>query len=184
MLMDPSKSNAISLLFPESTEIPDLGPGPRNGTLSIAAVEHLLAELPKEDGRSTQLVRALVLVWHDHHDPAHVIVQDMPSQDAAYVHAILHRREPDFGNARYWFRRLNNHPAFSQLAARADAVIRNSSGDLNLGELQPNTGWDALAFVDACEHPGAKSGVRHATLRTIQQAEFEILLTHLLQNPK
>ncbi len=36
---------------------------------------------------------------------AHVLVQDDPGRDAAWVHAHLHRREGDDGNARYWYRR-------------------------------------------------------------------------------
>ncbi len=39
--------------------------------------------------------------WH----AAHRIVQDDPSADAAWVHALLHRIEGDDANAGYWYRR-------------------------------------------------------------------------------
>jgi hypothetical protein len=38
-------------------------------------------------------------------DRAHVLVQDDPSRDAAWVHAHLHRIEGDLGNAGYWYNR-------------------------------------------------------------------------------
>ena len=179
--MNETKLRAINALFPDSIQIPELGPGPRSGTLSISALDEELAPLVDGGQAFTKLVHALVLVWHDHHDEAHGIVQDMPSTDAAYIHAILHRREPDHFNAKYWFRRAGDHPTFPQLAAKAEAIVRESSDRSSISELLLSAGWDACAFVDACENPGPVSSPRHSTLRKIQQAEFEILLTHLLQ---
>ncbi len=51
------------------------------------------------------LVRAL---WHDatgDWNEAHRLAQDVESADGAWVHAYLHRREGDLGNARSWYRR-------------------------------------------------------------------------------
>jgi hypothetical protein len=48
-------------------------------------------------------VRAL---WHDARgawEAAHAVVQDLDSPAAAWVHAYLHRKEGDIGNARYWY---------------------------------------------------------------------------------
>lgn len=36
---------------------------------------------------------------------AHTIVQDIESSGAAAIHAYLHRKEGDLGNAGYWYRR-------------------------------------------------------------------------------
>jgi hypothetical protein len=38
-------------------------------------------------------------------DKAHHIVQDLEDKDASWIHAHLHRKEGDFGNADYWYRR-------------------------------------------------------------------------------
>jgi hypothetical protein len=35
---------------------------------------------------------------------AHMIAQDVPTGDGAWVHAYLHRREGDVANAGYWYR--------------------------------------------------------------------------------
>ena len=63
-----------------------------------------LAQQEVPDGAPSPL-RAL---WHcarGEWDRAHVLVQDDESQDAAWVHAHLHRVEGDLGNAGYWYRR-------------------------------------------------------------------------------
>lgn len=36
---------------------------------------------------------------------AHDLVQDLPSKEAAWIHAYLHRKEGDDSNAGYWYRR-------------------------------------------------------------------------------
>lgn len=51
---------------------------------------------------------ALTALWHDARgdwESAHVAVQDDDSRDGAWVHGYLHRKEGDFGNARYWYAR-------------------------------------------------------------------------------
>ena len=42
---------------------------------------------------------------------AHGLVQDLDSQDAAWVHAWLHRIEGDDWNAGYWYRRAGRPAA-------------------------------------------------------------------------
>ena len=47
-------------------------------------------------------------LWHDKKGDwttAHEIVQEIEDDRAAWVHAYLHRKEGDEGNARYWYRR-------------------------------------------------------------------------------
>jgi hypothetical protein len=61
------------------------------------------------------LVRAL---WHDatgDWEEAHRLAQDVESADGAWVHAYLHRREGDIGNAQYWYRRAGRPAASGPL---------------------------------------------------------------------
>jgi hypothetical protein len=54
------------------------------------------------------LAPALVALWHDGRgdwDAAHTVAQDIPDPDGAWIHAYLHRKEGDAGNAAYWYRR-------------------------------------------------------------------------------
>ncbi|HVM87804.1 MAG TPA: hypothetical protein VMT76_06415 [Puia sp.] len=39
--------------------------------------------------------------WHT----AHELINDMEEQSAYWVHAYLHRKEGDLGNAKYWYTR-------------------------------------------------------------------------------
>lgn len=45
---------------------------------------------------------------------AHEIAQDIRNKEGAWVHAYLHRKEGDEGNAAYWYSRANREmPAYS-----------------------------------------------------------------------
>jgi hypothetical protein len=53
---------------------------------------------------------------------AHVLVQDDPSRDAAWVHAYLHRVEGDLGNAGYWYRKAGRPAASDPLEIEWEAI--------------------------------------------------------------
>jgi len=58
------------------------------------------------------LSRPLLALWHDARGDwaaAHGFAQEEDTPDGAWVHAYLHRREGDQGNAGYWYRR-SGHP--------------------------------------------------------------------------
>jgi hypothetical protein len=51
---------------------------------------------------------ALQALWHDAKgdwDRAHTCAREDEGRDGAWVHAYLHRKEGDLGNAGYWYRR-------------------------------------------------------------------------------
>ena len=50
----------------------------------------------------------LEALWYDARgdwEQAHNIAQDVHSADGSWIHAYLHRKEGDLGNAAYWYRR-------------------------------------------------------------------------------
>jgi hypothetical protein len=56
----------------------------------------------------TGLSALLTALWHDARgdwEAAHRTAQDIESADGAWIHAYLHRKEGDAGNAAYWYRR-------------------------------------------------------------------------------
>ncbi len=59
----------------------------------------------------------LTALWYDangYWEKAHTLVQDVPGRDAALIHAYLHRKEGDEGNAGYWYHRAGvKHPGIS-----------------------------------------------------------------------
>lgn len=47
-------------------------------------------------------------LWYDAKgdwDKSHTIIQDIEDKNAAWIHAYLHRKEGDTGNADYWYSR-------------------------------------------------------------------------------
>jgi hypothetical protein len=51
------------------------------------------------------LLQALDTEKHGNWDAAHQTVQEIDHELAAWVHAYLHRKEPDPANASYWYSR-------------------------------------------------------------------------------
>ena len=63
----------------------------------------LSSSLPPED-----LSLYLQSLWYDAKEDwtkAHTIIQDIEDPTAAWIHAYLHRKEGDTGNASYWYNR-------------------------------------------------------------------------------
>lgn len=173
--MNPSLSKALF----GGIAPPDLGPGPRRGVAAQIDTKAALRAAATSDHERGELIHALALLWHDHHDASHSIVQDLETRDAGYIHAILHRREPDYFNAKYWFRRVGQHPCFEELARQADTILEKRNLSTLAKKLLPGGKWDSFAFVDACEAAADPTTPHHEALREIQQAEFEILLGYL-----
>jgi hypothetical protein len=66
------------------------------------------------------LSSALLALYHDERgdwDAAHQAAQEGETLDGAWVHAYLHRKEGDMGNAGYWYRRAGRPIPTSSLEA-------------------------------------------------------------------
>ena len=69
----------------------------------------------------------LAAMWHDARGDwarAHNLTQDIESSDAAWVHAYLHRKEGDLGNAGYWYRHAGRQSASDGLDAEWERIVR------------------------------------------------------------
>ena len=150
----------IGELFPEvkklmeTPELAGLGPDIRVDVLSAEQIDSELEKVATNSRLTPAMLalfRAGIYLWHDHLEQAHRIVQDIETPDGSLLHGIMHRREPDYGNAKYWFRRVGSHPSFLSLAVRASEFLEKE-GETDLhSRLLPNKTWDAFAFVDAVE---------------------------------
>ena len=109
-----------------------------------------------------ELVKAGLHLLNDDIDRCHSIAQDTPTDEGNYWHAILHRREPDYFNSKYWYRRVAEHPVYSQLRE----------------EFQD---WDPFEFVDWCESSSWGGGVKSVSwLEDVQAKEMGHLLNYLM----
>ena len=73
--------------------------------MSFAEFQHTVAhDAAPPPGASL----ALQALWHDARgdwERAHACAQDNHGRDGSWVHAYLHRKEGDLGNAGYWYNR-------------------------------------------------------------------------------
>jgi len=165
-------------------DLPVLGPTPRAGRLPLPElnqrIDRFLAD-PNLPAAIHPSVRSAVLLWHDYLDESHTISQNIPSADGSFLHGIMHRREPDYSNAKYWFHRAANHRSFSDIAKLVTRLLETKGETELAAKLAPRGDWDPFAFVEACrqaaELPLSDAGGQ--SLQAVQEIEFDCLLAHL-----
>ncbi|MEO0476358.1 MAG: hypothetical protein AAF085_10390 [Planctomycetota bacterium] len=92
-------------------------------------------------------LKAGLWLYVDELDRSHDISQSMKDATGSYWHAIMHRREGDFWNSKYWYRNAGSHPAMR--------------------------GFDPSAFVDQVEAAGGDDEELIAQQQQEWQALFE-----------
>lgn len=84
-----------------------------------------------------RLSGALLAMWWDGRgdwEKAHDCAQAQDDSAGAWVHAYLHRKEGDIGNARYWYRRAGKEAASTPLPEEWELIVRSLLG----AEIGPN----------------------------------------------
>jgi hypothetical protein len=70
--------------------------------------------------------KTLQALWHDARgewDKAHEIANGVDDETGAWVHAYLHRKEGDLGNAAYWYRRAGQPTAIDTLDSEWNRIV-------------------------------------------------------------
>jgi hypothetical protein len=106
-------------------------------------------------------------------EEAHETAQHLSTREGDYWHAIVHRQEPDAGNAGYWFGQVGAHPIFPELREQAAQI------GVDFGPR-----WDPVAFVKMCERARKQPGseVERQALET-QRAEWQLLFDYCAAKP-
>jgi hypothetical protein len=79
-----------------------------------------------ESANGAEFEGALLALWWDVKGDwarAHEIAQDVPGADGAWVHAYLHRKEGDTGNAGYWYRQAGRSVATGDLRVEWEGIV-------------------------------------------------------------
>jgi hypothetical protein len=159
-----------------------LGPGSPEpalrGRLQALAAENLFAPQPVRDRDMAAACLAGLWLYHDFLDESHTISQGIETPAGSYWHGIMHRREPDAANAKYWFRQVGGHPVFAPLAIAAAEIARRCDGPPAARFLATQTAWDPFAFIDLCEEARTGRSAAEALCRAVQQREWELLFEH------
>ena len=121
-------------------------------------------------------------LWHDWLDLSHEISQSVHTPSGSYWHAIMHRREGDFSNAKYWYARCRHHPVLRDVAARAEGTFSGQHGARDLQHLIDDD-WDADGFVDVVEavHRKPDDPLYPAAVK-LQRMEWQALFDHCARN--
>jgi hypothetical protein len=175
--LDVISALALAGLGPEG----DIGPAlvqqaPPRPSLEAAAGEDALAKLLPGSSRTSRLALAAGLLQIlDFWDASHTAAQEADDLGerhfSAYWHGIAHRREPDAGNASYWFRRVGQHAIYPELARHAVEIEPALSGS-----------WDPYRFIEYSERAARRPGSdTERRALAIQNAEWELLFEHSMR---
>jgi len=157
------------------TELVVQGPGddPARQMLQKLQAGDLFINAPANMENSQAALAALWL-WHDWLDESHVISQKISSPTGSFWHGIMHRREGDFSNSKYWFARCEGHPALKAIAQQVESAFDRSL----VSELIAGGIWHPDRFVDWVEraHLDANHATRAAVIQ-LQQLEWRTLFS-------
>jgi len=172
---DPSRYGPTLRDLLDPCPLMELGPGtPREELRNRLAA----FEPARDSGRAVadpdaaKVCHAGLWLLHDFWDEAHAVAQDLDTSEGAYWHAILHRREPDSFNAKYWLRRVGEHCIHYELSCfAADLGVQGCGWDH----------WYGESFVDRCDGYRGRGDALETDLRRLQLAEWQLLFHYCWQ---
>ena len=117
-------------------------------------------------------------LWHDYLDESHTVSQSIETANGSFWHAIVHRREGDFSNAKYWYAKCRGHAILPTLAAQANDIVAQAPADKSLLKLTMGP-WNGAAFVDLVQQVHeSPSDPRYPIAVALQQLEWRALFDH------
>lgn len=142
-----------------------LGPGTpvQSARAALAALDDAAFGRVTDRNMAAACRAGLWLAFNDL-DESHEISQGLHTPEGSYWHAIMHRREPDPSNSKYWWVRVGAHPVLQQLVEQAPALRYNYTNPFD--------------FVDFCEENRGSGSGDETLARKVQLLEWQLLFAH------
>ncbi|WZP00083.1 hypothetical protein EP7_001700 [Isosphaeraceae bacterium EP7] len=166
----------------KSLGLPLIKGEPRRPAIAKALSEPALAAWLPNAARPARLALSAGLLqifeeWSASHEAAQEADDLGEDKVAGYWHAIAHRREPDAGNATYWFRRIGRHPVFGAMERTIATWPTDEPNPAPVDRLVKGGEWDPLGFINWCDQ--ARPGSPTLSVgRRLQRAEMIWLLEY------
>jgi hypothetical protein len=137
----------------------------------------LKSSMPKKlfpNARDAEAAMSGLWLYFSCFEEAHQVADACKSIEGEFWHAIVHRQEPDSGNAAYWFRRVGAHPIFERLSREVREVTRR----IRTAEFRGHH-WDPYAFISFCDRARMQPGSsQEQAAMEIQRLEWQILFDY------
>lgn len=129
---------------------------------------------------------------HDFLHESHELSQEIHTSTGSFWHAIMHRREPDYPNSKYWLRQTGDHPTFALIneAAKLEFSRKPTSvndptrayAPLEIQSLIAASKWDPYRFVDLCQEAcRGKDRELERACKTLQAIEWRVLFDYCFE---
>jgi hypothetical protein len=147
----------------QSPPLAELGPGVPNkahfATLS-ALTPDIVIPHHHEHSKAMACLSGLWLL-HGFLDESHRISQELNDPTGSFWHAIMHRREPDPSNSKYWWRRVGDHPVLD--------LLRSEALKIGFSYRTPEE------FVNHCERVRGTRSADEDLAKRVQMLEWTLL---------
>jgi hypothetical protein len=148
--------------------VPALGPGsPHESMRSLfeaLTIESVFEGWKIREADMASCCLAGLWLHFDFLNECHEISQEVHTPEGSYWHAIMHRREPDHGNSKYWFHRVGKHPVIDELV--------EMSRTEGFGYTSP------FDFVDLCERVRGTGTPQEVLACRVQLMEWMMLFDY------
>ena len=172
----------------DSAGLCELGPGTPNraarANLDVLTADDITSPHKLADRSMAQACLSGLWLLHNYLNESHEISQKLNGATGAYWHGIMHRRELDYSNAKYWFCRVSVHPIYEALGLSA----RSAAEDFEVGASENRAAflrnqrlWDPNRFIGLCQSITDEDSELNLLCRHVQQLEWQMLFDYCYQ---